>query len=229
MFRSQPRFFTAARKQPGALELTCKALDLCADVQSVDLLHQTALFYAAREGNVAVARLLISLCIGIDFADKRGDTALDSAIVHDRFEMVRLLTSMGAQINPLSDPNSRAMKALLKEVREKRGARETRKRKRSALWSACPHGQKRSDIVSWTYCDTEAEEPEILREDVTVIHENTTFCLRISGEVDSGSQENQAFGTSSAGNAYGRVERLCMGQVGTVQVVRILIFAAINI
>ena len=77
--KSAQVFFTAAGKKPGALELTCKAPDLGMDVQSVDSLQQTSLFYAAREGNVAVARLLISLGMTIDFLDNRGDTALDHA------------------------------------------------------------------------------------------------------------------------------------------------------
>ena len=98
---------------------------------------------------------------------------LDHAIAHDRLEMGRLLTAMGAQIDSLSLSKSQAMEALLKEVREKRGAhRESRKRKRDVHSSACPNGQRRSAIVSWTYSDTEAEEPEILREDGAVIHEN---------------------------------------------------------
>ena len=59
---------------------------------------------------------------------------------------------------------------------EKRGAQiESRKRKRDVHSSACPNGMRRSAIVSWTYSDTEGEEPEILREDVTVIHENDQF------------------------------------------------------
>ena len=175
-FRSQPRFFTAARKKPGALELACKAVALGVNVELVDSWQQTPLFYAAREGNVAVARLLISLGMTIDFVDNRGSTALDYAIVHDRLEMVRLLTSMGAQINSVSLSKSQAMEALLREVREKRGAhRESRKRKRDVHSSACPSGMRRSAIVSWTYSDTEAEEPEILCEDVTVIHENDHF------------------------------------------------------
>ena len=175
-FRSQPRFFTAARKKPGALELACKAVVLGVNVELVDSLQQTPLFYAAREGNVAVARMLISLGMTIDFVDNRGSTALDYAIVHDRLEMVRLLTSMGAQIKSVSLSKSQAMEALLREVREKRGAhRESRKRKRDVHSSACPSGMRRSAIVSWTYSDTEAEEPEILREDVTVVNENDNF------------------------------------------------------
>ena len=142
--------------------------------------------------------MLISLGMTLDFVDNRGSTALDYAIAHDRLEMFRLLTSMRAQITSLSLSKSPAMEALLNEVREKRGAR---KRKRDAHSSACPNGQRRAAIVSRTYSDTEAEETEILREDVTVIHENDHFYLRISGEVNNDSQKDQAFGTSSAGNA----------------------------
>ena len=176
-FRSQPRFFTAARKKPGALELACKTVALGVDVQCVDSLQQTPLFYAAREGNVAVARLLLSLGMRVNFVDSDGNTALDYAVVNQRFEMVRLLTSTGAHVNTVSLSKSPAMDALLSEAREKREAHgESRKRKREVeSTEACPNGQKRSSIVSWTYSDTEAEEPEILREDVTVIHENEQF------------------------------------------------------
>ena len=80
---------------------------------------------------------------------------------------------MGAHINSLSLSKREAMEALLKEVREKRGAhREVRKRKRDVHSHACPNGQRRSAVISWTYSDTEAVEPEILREDVTVINDN---------------------------------------------------------
>ena len=175
-FRSQHRFFVAARNKPGALELACKTVAHGVDVQCVDSLGQTPLFYAAREGNVAVARLLISLGMTVNFVDSDGNTALDYAVVNERFEMVRLLASMGANLYSVSPSKSEAMEALLKEVREKRGAqRESRKRKRDVDSSACPNGMRRSAIVSWTYSDTEAEEPEILREDVTVIHENEQF------------------------------------------------------
>ena len=138
---------------------------------------RAALFYAAREGNVAVARMLLSLGMTIDFVDSRGATALNYATVHDRFEMVRLLTSLGAEINSHGLCMTRAMEALLKEVREKRGAREeSKKRKRDVnTTEACPNGQTRSAIVSWTYSDTQAEEPEILSEDVSVIDENDQF------------------------------------------------------
>ena len=91
--------------------------------------------------------------------------------------MVRLLESMGANLNSVSPSKSEAMEALLNEVREKRGDRgESRKRKRDVdPTQACPNGQKRSAIVSWTYSDTEAEEPEILSGDARVIYENDQF------------------------------------------------------
>ena len=43
-FRSQPRFFAAARNKPKALELVCKTITLGVDVQCVDSLQQTPLF-----------------------------------------------------------------------------------------------------------------------------------------------------------------------------------------
>ena len=76
------------------------------------------------------------------------------------------------------------MNAVLNAVREKREAHgESRKRKRDVeSTEACPNGQKRSAIISWTYPDTEAEELEILREDVTVIHESDQFLACIFPE-----------------------------------------------
>ena len=49
------------------------------------------LFVPAREGNVAAARMLISLGMTVNFVDNCGSTALDYAIVHDRLEMLRFL------------------------------------------------------------------------------------------------------------------------------------------
>ena len=146
------------------------------DVEWVDSLQQTPLHYAAAEGNVAVARLLISLGMSIDFADNRGATALDHAVVNERFEMVRLLASMGANINSVSPSRSQAMKALLKEVREREEHRENRKRKRDVeSTDACPNGQKRSAIAAWTYSDTDAVEPRIHHAAVKVVHESEKF------------------------------------------------------
>ena len=202
-FRSQPRFFTAARNKPGALELACNTIALGVDVKC---LQQTPLFYAARQGNVVVAGLRISLGMRVNFVDKNGNTALDAldyAVVNERFEMVRLLASMGADLSAhrcqkanhfetlihngivqrvqrrvsIVVHKSQAMNAVLKEVREKSESHgEGRKRKRDVeSTEACPKWQKRSALISWTYSGTEAEEPEILREDVTVIHENDQF------------------------------------------------------
>ena len=146
------------------------------DVELVDSFQQTPLFYAAREGNVPVARILLSLGMSINFVDDRGATALDYAIAHDQLQMARLLTSMGAHINAQNLCKSEEMETLLKEVRQTRGAhRDNRQRKRDVHSSACPNGEKRSAIVSWTYSNTEAEEPEILRQDVSVILENDDF------------------------------------------------------
>ena len=137
---------------------------------------------------MAVARLLISLGMRVNLVDNHGNTALDYAVLHERFDMVRILASMGADLNSASPWWSQAMihslppprtrlNAVLKEVREKREAHgESRKRKRDVKSTeACPNGQKRSAIISWTYSDTEAEEPKILGEDVAVIHENDQF------------------------------------------------------
>ena len=131
-FRSQPSFFADARKNPGAVEPACKAIELGVDVECVDQLQQTPLSFAAREGNM-VAKMLISLGMTINFVDNNGKMALDYAVVNDRFEMVRLLTSMGAHINSASLSKSQAMEALRKEVRDKNAERrESRQRKRDA-------------------------------------------------------------------------------------------------
>ena len=92
--------------------------------------------------------------------------------------MVRFLASMGTNLNSVSPSKSQAMEALLKEVREARGAHgESRKRKRDVdSTQACRNGQKRSAILSWTYSDTEAEEPEILSGDVQSSMSTTNVC-----------------------------------------------------
>ena len=50
------------------------------------------------------------------FVDNNGNTVLDYAVVSDRFEIVRLSTSMGAQVNSLSLSKSHAMEARLKKT-----------------------------------------------------------------------------------------------------------------
>ena len=50
---------------------------------------------------MAVARLLISLGMRVNFVDNSGKTALDYAVLNERFEMVRLLASMGADLESL--------------------------------------------------------------------------------------------------------------------------------
>ena len=134
-------------------------------------------FLLCGQGGQAVARMLISLGMTIDFVDNDGNTALDYGVAQDRLEMTGFLTSMGAHVNvnTVNLSNNPAMDALLNEVREEKEARRVnRKRKRNEDFSteACPDGQRRSAMVSWAYSGTEAEELEILPEDVTVIHEN---------------------------------------------------------
>ena len=157
-FTLQFRFFTAARKKPGAVELCCQAVQLGVQVDLVDQMQQTPLHYAATVGNVSVARLLISLGLSVNLADCDGKTALDHAIDGDHKEVIRLLTSMGAHIGP-------------RDV-----GRESRKRKRTLhATDICPYGGKRAAMVAWAYKTMEAEEPEVLREDVEVVHESSDF------------------------------------------------------
>ena len=125
--------------------------------------------------------------------------------------MVRLLTSMGAQVNSLGLSKSHAMEALLQEVREKREAQgESRKRKRDVeSTEACPNGQKRSAIISWTYSDTEAEEPEILREDVTVIHENEQFLACVFPEKSTAAAKRIRRSAPRPQEKYMQVSNIC--------------------
>ena len=178
-FISQPRFFAAARKKPGSLELACRALKLGVDVRCVDSWQQTPLFYAAREGNIEVARMILSLGTDVDFVDKYGETALDYAVRHDCVKMVLFLVSMGAAVTSVSLKlaKSDTMKSILQEAHERKEARTApRKRKRDFdSIEAFPNGLRRAANVSWAYSGTEAPEPEILRQEVEVIHENERY------------------------------------------------------
>ena len=119
----------------------------------------------------------MSLGMSVNWVDSNGNTALDYAVLHDRFQMVRFLASMGAELNSASPWWTPAMNAVLKEVQAHRENRkESRKRKREEHSAeACPDGQRRAATVCWTYSDTKPEEPTILRKDATVIHDNADF------------------------------------------------------
>ena len=98
---------------------------------------------------MAVARLLLSLGMTVSSVDSNGNTALDYAVVNERFEMVRLLTSMGAHVNTVSLSKSPAMDALLNEAREKREA-HGESRKRSVTSSQLTRARMgRSDLPSY--------------------------------------------------------------------------------
>ena len=150
-----------------------------------------------------VARLLLSLGMTVNFVDSDGNTALDYAVLHERFHMVRFFASMGAELNSASPWWTQAMNAVLKEVQAHRENRkENRKRKREEHSAeACPDGQRRAANVCWTYSDTEPAEPTILRKDATVIHDNTDFFRlhTFREDLEKGSQEDSPLSTSSAG------------------------------
>ena len=101
--------------------------------------------------------------------------------------------------------------ALPAEVREKREAHgRSRKRKRDVQSTeACPNGQKQSAIISWTYSDTEAEEPEILREDVTLIHENDQFLARVFPEKSTTAAKRIRRSASRPQKKYMQVSSVC--------------------
>ena len=57
-----------------------------------------------------------------------------------------------------------------------RAPRENRKRKRNVeSTDACPNGQERSAIASWTYSDTDAVETRVHRAAVKVVHDRERF------------------------------------------------------
>ena len=66
------------------------------DVDVFDNFKQTPLFFAAKVGNLAVARLLLMLGMQPNFRDVFGQTALYYAVSYGHVSMVRLLVGMGA-------------------------------------------------------------------------------------------------------------------------------------
>jgi ankyrin repeat protein len=65
----------------------------------VDSVGTTLLHKAAREGNVAVVRHLISQGLNVNVRDKSGFTPLHSAASGGRTEVARYLVSQGANVN----------------------------------------------------------------------------------------------------------------------------------
>jgi ankyrin repeat protein len=59
----------------------------------------TALLYAAREGHVAVLRVLVGLKADLDFANPDGTTALVLALMNGHWDAAKLLVDAGADVN----------------------------------------------------------------------------------------------------------------------------------
>ena len=92
-------FFTAARKLPGSLELTRKAVEKGVQLDYADKLGQTPLFYAAASGNQNVVRFLVSLGFSPNYRDKKKQTAMTYAVLRNHLDTVRLLAGLGCNLN----------------------------------------------------------------------------------------------------------------------------------
>ncbi|KAL8620594.1 hypothetical protein ACOMHN_017875 [Nucella lapillus] len=71
-------------------------IDKGADINAQDRYHTTALMYAAREGQLDIARLLLDKGADMDCQDFRGLTALSWATQREKLGVVKLLLERGA-------------------------------------------------------------------------------------------------------------------------------------
>ena len=104
-------FFTAARKLPGSLELTRKAVEKGVQLDYADKLGQTPLFYAAASGNQNVVRFLVMLGFSPNYRDKKKQTAITYAVLCNHVETARLLAGLGCNLD-LSAEQERLLLAL---------------------------------------------------------------------------------------------------------------------
>mmetsp|Transcript_37944 Transcript_37944/g.100368 ORF Transcript_37944/g.100368 Transcript_37944/m.100368 type:complete len:482 (-) Transcript_37944:8-1453(-) len=99
-------FFAAARKLllGGAAEVAGRLRELGVPGDSQDRYQQTPLFYAAREGNILCAELLVEQRCDVNHRDINGQSALFFAARENHADMCRLLLGLGASCD-LKDKN----------------------------------------------------------------------------------------------------------------------------
>ena len=102
-------FFAAARKHPGSLELTRKAVEKGVKLDYADELGQTPLFYAAASGNQNVVRFLVMLGFSPNYRDKKKQTAITYAVLRNHLDTVRLLAGLGCNLHSSAEPQRRLL------------------------------------------------------------------------------------------------------------------------
>lgn len=107
---SQTLAFTACiiRDQELALKMVKVLIELGVDPQKEDTLKQKPIFYAAREGNIALINFLISLgSEDLNRQDKYGQTAVYYAVREGHVATVRHLVDLGANLDISDTKNQR--------------------------------------------------------------------------------------------------------------------------
>ena len=84
-----------------SMEGVCSSLSLGVDINGLDSAGQTALFAAAAEGHVPLARFLLSENALINASERNGQTPLHAACMNARVPMVRFLIGAGADLNAI--------------------------------------------------------------------------------------------------------------------------------
>eukprot|EP00438_Fugacium_kawagutii_P031041 Skav235370 [mRNA] locus=scaffold3967:169519:170781:+ [translate_table: standard] len=144
----QSTLFFAAARQHGqdeeALVLCQMLLERGVHVNHVDDAHQSALFYAAREGHARTITFLIEKGADPHLRDRNGETAIFYAVAEKRVEAVRALLHGGASLEVVNNAHDTCMSTApavflptLAEERKKRRRFEDSgpgpKRRRTAL------------------------------------------------------------------------------------------------
>jgi ankyrin repeat protein len=93
------RFFDACSS--GRLELIAEVLSAGGPPDVRDENQLTGLIWAARKGQIPVARMLLDHGASIEAADVRGRTALFHAVSYKRYEFVEFLAQAGANLSPV--------------------------------------------------------------------------------------------------------------------------------
>ena len=172
-----------------------------------DKVKQTPLYYAAKVGNLQVARLLISLGMNPNFRDTHGQTAVFYAVLHGHLQMMRLLSGMGATLEvesnkgltPLHLTKSNDLKTEIRRLIAEHKERaeheiqrcgkdpnkilEVKKLQDQKLdpERVCPDGRTRIPMVHWMFRHA-LEKPfsPIRREHVEVLVESSGYFVCIA-------------------------------------------------
>eukprot|EP00435_Cladocopium_sp_Y103_P009446 s1655_g2.t1 len=152
MPKDQTLLFWAAARRSGqdaqAMALCRMLLDLGINVNPLDDLKQSALFYAARQGHADTIRFLISSGADTTVIDSNKETAMFYAVVHKRTAAIKALLEAGAPLEAVSTRNQTCMSLapadvlpVLQEERIKRrrydDAGPGPKRRRTAVEELC--------------------------------------------------------------------------------------------